>query len=227
MKISEIFYSVQGEGSLVGVPSVFVRTTGCNLRCRWCDTPYTSWEPKGEDKSVSEIIEETEAFEGAAHVVITGGEPMLAPEMGELTKGLKERGYHITIETAGTVDALVDCDLMSMSPKLSNSTPDEDSGWRLKHDERRRKPEVLRTLMSRGDYQFKFVVGAADDLEEIRGLLSELGEVPAHKVMLMPEARTVEEMTTKESLLQELCKRYGYRYCDRLHLRLYGNTPGT
>lgn len=227
MKISEIFYSVQGEGSLVGVPSVFVRTTGCNLRCRWCDTPYTSWEPKGEDKSLSEILEATEAFESASHVVITGGEPMLAPEMGELTRGLKERGYHITIETAGTVDALVDCDLMSISPKLSNSTPDEDSGWSLKHDERRRRPEILRMLMSRSDYQFKFVVGGAEDLEEIQDLLAELGEVPPHKVMLMPEARTVEEMTTKEAMLGELCKRYGYRYCDRLHLRLYGNTPGT
>ena len=122
MKIAEIFYSVQGEGGLVGVPSVFVRTSGCNLRCSWCDTPYTSWEPEGEERSIEEILASAAAFP-ARHVVVTGGEPMIAPGIVPLTEGLRARGLHVTIETAGTVFAPVACDLMSISPKLSNSTP--------------------------------------------------------------------------------------------------------
>ncbi|MDF1660412.1 MAG: 7-carboxy-7-deazaguanine synthase QueE [Planctomycetota bacterium] len=218
---------MQGEGSLVGIPSVFVRTSGCNLRCRWCDTPYTSWEPTGEEMSVSSIVSKVLSFKSAKHVVLTGGEPMIATELPELTRILHEHSYHITIETAGTVDAELNADLMSISPKLANSTPDEKSGWESKHEDRRLKVEVIRSLMRRGDFQFKFVVSSAAELPEIQFLLSSLGEVPPHKVLLMPEARSIEEMTVKQEVLQELCKEHGYRYCDRLHLRLYGNTPGT
>ena len=76
MKLSELFYSIQGEGKLVGVPSVFVRASGCNLRCVWCDTPYASWEPEGAEMSVDEIVSRVRHF-GADHVVLTGGEPMI------------------------------------------------------------------------------------------------------------------------------------------------------
>src|ERR1700742_3672191 len=121
LKISEIFYSIQGEGTLVGVPSVFVRTSGCTLRCTWCDTPYTSWQPEGEERSVGSIVDQVSGY-GASHVVVTGGEPMIAPEIEELTEELARLlGQHITIETAGAVDANVRCDLMSISPKLANS----------------------------------------------------------------------------------------------------------
>src|SRR3981189_3684802 len=85
VKISELFYSVQGEGILSGVPSVFVRTTGCNLRCTWCDTAYTSWEPQGEEKLLSEIVDRVGQY-GAEYVVVTGGEPMIAPEIVKLTE---------------------------------------------------------------------------------------------------------------------------------------------
>src|SRR5438477_971581 len=120
MKIAEIFYSVQGEGGLVGVPSIFVRTSGCNLRCSWCDTPYTSWNPEGADLSIPEILDRTAQFGAARHVVLTGGEPMIAPGIIELSERLHERGLHVTVETAGTVFTPVACDLMSISPKLSN-----------------------------------------------------------------------------------------------------------
>ena len=76
MKVSEIFYSIQGEGSLAGVPSVFVRVSGCNLRCVWCDTPYTSWNPEGREMSIGEILAQSTSY-GASHVVLTGGEPMI------------------------------------------------------------------------------------------------------------------------------------------------------
>ena len=83
MLISEIFHSLQGEGELAGVPSVFVRTAGCNLRCTWCDTPYSSWSPEGTQMGVAEIVAEVSRHP-ARHVVLTGGEPMLAPELPAL-----------------------------------------------------------------------------------------------------------------------------------------------
>src|SRR5450432_705830 len=118
MKIAEIFYSVQGEGGLVGVPSVFVRASGCNLRCVWCDTPYASWNPEGDDVSVDEIVRRVGEFK-TKHVVITGGEPMIMPDIVELCAELKSRGHHITIETAATVFKHLKLDLASLSPKLA------------------------------------------------------------------------------------------------------------
>src|SRR3954467_13587346 len=110
LKIAELFYSLQGEGSLLGVPSVFVRTSGCNLRCSWCDTPYTSWHPEGDTLSTAEVLQSIRRY-GCSHVVVTGGEPMIVPEMGSFTDALRAEGMHITVETAGTVDAPVACDL--------------------------------------------------------------------------------------------------------------------
>src|ERR1039457_1997997 len=132
LKIAELFYSIQGEGSLVGVPSVFIRTSGCNLRCAWCDTPYTSWQPEGTDLALDQILDEVAAHP-TRHVVVTGGEPMIAPDIIALSRRLRERGLHITVETAGTVFAPVACDLMSISPKLANSTP-LDPRWSRQHE---------------------------------------------------------------------------------------------
>src|SRR2546423_1065410 len=127
LKLAELFYSIQGEGKLAGVPSVFVRASGCNLRCVWCDTPYASWDPEGEDVPVDEIVRRVGSFR-AKHVVVTGGEPMIMPDIVELCAGLKDRGHHVTIETAATVWKPVKLDLASLSPKLSNSTPWEREG---------------------------------------------------------------------------------------------------
>ena len=102
MLISEIFYSLQGEGMLAGVPSVFVRTSGCNLRCNWCDTPYASWNPEGTPKTVAQIVAEIESHP-ARHVVLTGGEPMIAKDVRLLAAAIKDLGHHLTIETAATV----------------------------------------------------------------------------------------------------------------------------
>src|SRR5690349_19731595 len=131
MKIAEIFYSLQGEGALIGVPSFFIRTSGCNLRCSWCDTPYTSWHPEGSDFTLDQIVEQVHAHP-CRYVVITGGEPMIAPDVVPLTERLNELGMHITIETAGTVLKPVVCHLMSISPKLANSTP--EGSWAATHE---------------------------------------------------------------------------------------------
>src|SRR5689334_8772149 len=102
MKIAEIFHSIQGEGRLTGVPSVFVRTTGCNLRCVFCDSGYTSWEPQGEHRTIEQILAAVAALP-SRYVVLTGGEPLLAAGIEELCAALRQRGYHLTIETAATV----------------------------------------------------------------------------------------------------------------------------
>src|SRR5579862_4210838 len=184
MKISEIFYSVQGEGTLVGVPSVFIRTSGCNLRCAWCDTPYTSWNPEGHEMPVAEILEEVRRYP-AKHAVVTGGEPMIVDEVIELTRGL---GMHVTVETAGTVYKPVKCDLMSISPKLANSTPVERDGgrWAAQHDRLRYQPEVLKRLMGEFAYQLKFVVSGPEDLDELRRVIEETG-ADRGRVVLMAE----------------------------------------
>ena len=220
MNISEIFYSIQGEGMLVGMPSLFVRTAGCNLRCAWCDTPYTSWEPEGEEIALDDLLSRIQA----RYVVVTGGEPMIAPEIVPLTRALRERGHHITIETAGTVYAPVACDLMSVSPKLGNSTP--DGRWAAQHERLRIQPEVLRRLTTEYHYQLKFVVAKPDDLGEIQALVTQLG-APVDRVVLMPEGTSREVIATRNEWLIPLCKQTGYRYSPRLHIDLFGNQRGT
>ena len=231
MLISEIFYSLQGEGELTGVPSVFVRTSGCNLRCNWCDTPYASWTPEGRQMAVEEIVAEV-VKHPAKHVVLTGGEPMIAPGIHELAFELSERGYHITIETAATVAPRgIACDLASLSPKLAHSAPDArlDYTWRRKHEELRWQPAVVAGWMATSkSYQLKFVVGKEADLDEIERMVAETDcAVPRSKVLLMPEGTTVEKLRASAGWLGELCKVRGYRYAPRLHIELYGNKRGT
>jgi 7-carboxy-7-deazaguanine synthase len=224
VKIAEIFYSLQGEGALVGVPSVFVRTSGCNLRCVWCDTPYTSWQPEGDELSIDEILARVEAHTPARHVVLTGGEPMIAPHVVELTEGFRARGLHITIETAGTVVHPVACDLMSISPKLAHSTP--AGKWAATHERLRIQQDVLGRLMRSYEHQLKFVVADPKDMDEIRSLLDQLA-ADRSKVILMPEGIDSEVLRERSLWLAEICKQEGFRFSPRLHVDLYGNKRGT
>jgi 7-carboxy-7-deazaguanine synthase len=223
MRISEIFYSVQGEGVLTGVPSVFVRTTGCNLRCSWCDTPYTSWRPEGEELPRSQIVSQVTEYPAAKHVVITGGEPMIAPGIVELSEELRSLGMHITFETAGTVFAPVACDLMSISPKLANSTP--EGVFHDRHEQLRLQPNILRQLTRQFDYQLKFVVAQPGDLAELQEIARMLNAPPG-KIILMPEGITAEALSERGAWIAELCKTHGYRFGSRLHVYLYGNRRG-
>lgn len=222
MKIAELFYSLQGEGSLIGVPSVFIRTSGCNLRCSWCDTPYTSWQPEGAELSLDRLLDEVKSHP-ARHVVVTGGEPMIAPEIIPLTERLNRLGLHITIETAGTVFQPVACDLMSISPKLSNSTP--AGNFAAQHERLRIRPDVLTDLMSRYDYQLKFVVEKPEDLEELRALVTTLSADP-QRVVLMPEGTDRDVLRERGVWLAEIAKAEGFRFTPRLHVELWGNRRG-
>lgn len=230
MLISEIFYSLQGEGELTGVPSVFVRTSGCNLRCNWCDTPYASWHPEGKMMSVEEILAEVKRHP-AKHVVLTGGEPMIAPGIRELAFQLQDGGCHITIETAGTIAPRgIACDLASVSPKLAHSAPDSrlDDAWRKKHDELRWQPDIVAEWIAAGNFQLKFVVGSEADIAEVETMLRDtLCAVPPSKVLLMPEGTTIERLRERAAWLSEVCKAKGFRYAHRLHVELYGNQRGT
>jgi 7-carboxy-7-deazaguanine synthase len=231
MRISEIFHSIQGEGELTGVPSVFVRTSGCNLRCSWCDTPYASWNPEGEEMTVDAIVDRVLSC-SCAHVVLTGGEPMIAKGIHELAASLKKAGMHITIETAGTVapDGIA-CDLASLSPKLANSTPSLDlagPSWVERHEKTRLQPEILRQWIDSYPFQLKFVVSDNQQLAEIRHLLVSLDRsIPACKTLLMPEGITMEALGSRRDWLIESCQQHGFRFCQRLHIDLFGNTRGT
>ncbi|MEL6328363.1 MAG: 7-carboxy-7-deazaguanine synthase QueE [Planctomycetota bacterium] len=238
--VSETFCSLQGEGALAGTPSWFLRLSGCNLRCRWCDTPYASWSPEGERRSVDGLIGEGLAS-GVRHAVLTGGEPMIFPELAAIASGLRAGGMHVTIETAGTVDRPeVEFDLMSVSPKLSNSTPlgdprDPGGAWAGRHDRRRLDAGALGGLLRRGgesgrSRQVKFVVTGEADLAEIEGVLA-LPEVVAaglapEEVFLMPEGTAVPEPASVAWVVG-LCRERGWRYGHRLHIELFGDTRGT
>ena len=208
----------------MGMPSIFVRTSGCNLRCVWCDTPYTSWQPEGDELSLDEIMARVDVHTTARHVVVTGGEPMIAPQIVELTEGLRARGLHITIETAGTVYKPVRCDLMSISPKLAHSTPVGE--WSTTHERLRIQADTLCRLMGEFDYQLKFVVAAREDLAEISTLIEQLG-ADRSKVILMAEGIDPVVLRERGVWLAEICKREGFRLSPRLHVDLYGNTRGT
>jgi 7-carboxy-7-deazaguanine synthase len=223
LRIAELFYSVQGEGALIGVPSFFIRTSGCNLRCSWCDTPYTSWQPEGTEIALDRILNEVRVHP-ARHVVVTGGEPMIAPEIVPLTQRLRDAGLHITIETAGTVFAPVACDLMSISPKLANSTPN-DPTWGPRHERLRIQPDVLAELMSRYPYQLKFVISRRQDLDEVRALISAFPGSRDH-VILMPEGTDRDTLRERGVWLAQLCKEEGFRFSPRLHVELWGNQRG-
>ena len=228
MYISEIFYSIQGEGLLTGIPSVFIRTSGCILRCRWCDTPYTSWNAEGEEQSLEEIIASIAGFP-TRHAVITGGEPLLMKDLPRLTESLGTAGYHVTIETAGTVYANVYCDLISISPKLSNSTPwtEEKGKYAQNHERLRLNLAVLKQYMETYPYQLKFVVDHQKDIEEVESLVANLSTIDRTRVLLMPQGRTVEELNNKALWVTEACKTLGFRYCPRVQINLYGDTRGT
>jgi 7-carboxy-7-deazaguanine synthase len=228
MRIAEIFRSIQGEGRLTGTQSVFVRTSGCNLRCSYCDTPYASWTPEGEDLSVDEIAARVDEL-ACHHVVLTGGEPMLFAELIPLTAGLRSRGRHITIETAGTLYLPVECDLMSISPKLSNSIPppERDPPWNRRHQQTRHVPGVIRRLLSEYDYQLKFVVDRPEDCREVESYLKEFPEIERARVMLMPQGTDARRLAEKATWLKPYCAGHGLGFCPRRQIEWFGGRRGT
>ncbi len=253
--VSETFVSVQGEGKLTGVPSLFIRLSGCNLRCAWCDTPFASWTPEGDERRIDDLVA-LARDSNLRHAVLTGGEPMMFPALRELSTRLAAprdaggAGMHITIETAGTIipgahrsagiDWPITAHLLSISPKLSNSTPRNDPRdptgvWAARHERRRVCLPALRELLARRpalgpghDHQLKFVVADTDDEEEIVRLLDELigCDLQPDDILIMPEGVAAPAQQRIDACVA-LCMRRGWRYCTRLHIALFGHRRGT
>lgn len=234
MRIAEIYRSAQGEGLLTGTESVFVRAAGCNLRCWFCDTRFASWEPEGENLAVEQIVAQVARLD-TSHVVLTGGEPMLFDELVPLCRELGRLGRHVTVETAGTRYLPVACNLMSISPKLSNSTPPpellgqlgKDAHWVLRHEQTRHAPEVIRRLLAEYQYQLKFVVDRPDDCREVEAYLAEFPQIDRERVMLMPQGTDAETLAEKRRWLAPYCAEQGLRYCRRRQIEWFGWVRGT
>ena len=201
--------------------------------------------------SVQEVVSQVIEFD-VSHVVITGGEPMLPAEIVNVCAGLRKQNseIHITIETAGTIDRELECDLISISPKLSNSTPvgsqlssidTPDSpgeevefqqpfasaDWVERHEATRMRPKIVQQLMNRYPYQLKFVVGSADDIPEIKEYLAMLKQFENRRVCLMPEGTDAVTLSEREAWLVPICDELGFTFCPRQHIHWYGNKRGT
>jgi 7-carboxy-7-deazaguanine synthase len=189
---------------------------------------------------VAEIVAQVAGY-SCRHVVVTGGEPMIAKEMPVLLARLRDAGHHLTIETAATVpppDTLC-CDLASLSPKLANSTPsaaDAGSAWAQRHESRRLQPAVIRQWIQHFDCQIKFVVREESDVSEIQSLLATVTaggdqmpalHIPLENILLMPEGKDESTLAARGRWLVDICKATGYRFCPRVHVHLFGHTRGT
>lgn len=228
MRVAEIYKSVQGEGRLTGVESAFVRASGCNLRCWYCDTPYASWNPEGDDLSVDDIVGEILQHD-ARHVVLTGGEPMLFAELIPLAARLRQLGYHVTVETAGTLFLPVSCNLMSISPKLSNSAPSRLglTRWHERHERTRFAPDVIRRLVKEYQYQVKFVIDTRSDCEEVEDYLREFPQIERDRVMLMPQGADAETLEAQARWLEPYCQEQHLHFCPRRQIEWFGLVRGT
>lgn len=227
LRVAEIFRSLQGEGLYSGTTSLFLRTTGCNLRCWFCDTPYTSWEPEGQQRPWRDVLNELLA-DDCEHVVITGGEPLLQPNIVPLTHELRNARKIVTVETAGTVYRPVGADLMSISPKLRNSVPSAERSprWADRHAKRRCNRPVLQQLLADYPSQLKFVIDQPADIDELEEFLDAPPALPRDAVWVMPQARTAAEIIEKAVWLEPAAATHGFRYSSRLHIELYGNVRG-
>jgi len=227
MKITEIFYSLQGEGPWMGIPCVFVRFSGCNLRCAWCDTPYASWRPEGESMTMASLLQKLSVWPGVP-VVVTGGEPFLFPELPVLCSALRSEGRLVGIESAGTVFQQVDCDLLVLSPKLSSSDPAQEA-YPTEHARhvsiRSNRDSLKRLLAAHPGAVLKFVVETHSDVDEALEMIADL-RVSRHQVWLMPMAVEPENLARIAPQVAEWALEVGVRYTDRLHVRLWGNTKG-
>ncbi|NHN49557.1 7-carboxy-7-deazaguanine synthase QueE [Halostella sp. JP-L12] len=238
LPVNELFYSLQGEGKLAGVPTVFVRTSGCNLRCWYCDSYHTSWEPTHAWMDLDDVVDEVRDHERADHVVLTGGEPMIHDAAVDLIERLDDAGYHVTVETNGTVFRDAPIDLASISPKLENSTPTPERDpkgegeWADRHEQRRIDVDALTDLVDAYDFQLKFVVTEAGDMPEVNDLVARVREAASapvrdDDVLLMPEGATRDRLNETRERVAELAMEHGYRYTPRLHVDLWNDAPET
>jgi len=225
MKISEIFESIQGEGSNTGKPAVFLRTAECNLKCVWCDTKYT-WDWKNYDyskevneMSIKEVRQSLEQFR-IRHLVITGGEPLMQQDdLAELVTFLKPE-FYVEVETNGTIlpnnalSTLVD--QWNVSPKTKNSGNPLDMC---------EVNECYTFFSKKKNCYFKYVVESEDDLIEINQFISKYS-LEKDRILLMTQAITKEEILAKENSVFTISKKNSLGFSPRLHVMKWGSQRG-
>lgn len=243
-KHPEIFHTIQGEGPSVGMPAVFIRAALCNLHCIWCDSDHTwnfensPWphqkdaQPAYRKHRPSDVTIDIDPIDAAKlilsfscpRVVITGGEPLLQ-QMDFLTlihlirdqipDAFFELETNATrIPSAEFAQAL---DQFNVSPKLSNSDI---------HESLRIDPEVIHFFARSPKAWFKFVVSTPADLAEVLSIHTRFA-IPRERILLMPEGRTSSQLDRSAPWLAEICRDLGFRFSDRLQIRLWGERPGT
>jgi 7-cyano-7-deazaguanosine (preQ0) biosynthesis protein QueE len=216
MQVSEIFYTIQGEGLNIGKPTIFIRLSGCHLRCSWCDTKYTWPLKSGVSMTSEELIAEVKKY-NCQHLVITGGEPLIQQNaLREFIEklnvsGEKEQKYFIEMETSGSLKCFITdiIDQFNCSPKLSNSE----------------NKEIRFEPLPKEKAYYKFVVSDRQNIEEIENFI-EKHDLKRENVFLMPQGVSVSELNERSQWLVEICKEKGLRFCPRLHINIWGNKRG-
>lgn len=218
MHIAEIFYSIQGEGTHTGKPAIFIRLTGCHLRCVWCDSKFT-WNMKSGKKMIIDQIIKTLKKYPCKHLVITGGEPLLQqPVLRELLKKLnppQTKNYYIEVETSGSLQPQINelVDQYNCSPKLSNA---------------KNRPIPYRISLPKFPQEktyYKFVIDKKSDIKELKKFIKDHA-LPKDKIILMPQGTTKSEIAKRTTWLAEICKKENWRLSTRLHIEIWGNKRG-
>jgi 7-carboxy-7-deazaguanine synthase len=200
IKINEIFYSIQGESSYAGLPTVFVRTSGCHLRCTYCDTKYAYHE--GEKMSQEQILAVVKSH-GAKYVCLTGGEPLLQKEVYPLMQELCDLGYRVSLETSGDID----CHLVDSRVKKIIDVKTPDSG------------EAKSFAMANLEFtdvntEFKFVICSEKDFDWAENFIQETHIVDKSVVLYSPSFNDISEKWLAEKILSK-------KSSARLHLQLH------
>ncbi|MBT6120762.1 7-carboxy-7-deazaguanine synthase QueE [bacterium] len=239
LRVSETFYSIQGEGKSLGVPAVFLRLMGCNLTCSGfsyslngvhlgCDTKAV-WS-QGEKMLFSDILDDwmqkgwMDALNRGAHLVVTGGEPLLQQDkLSCFLKLISDRcsELFVEVETNGTVcpkpELMSYISQFNVSPKLANNGDSKDKRW---------KPDVLQTFVDTSTAFFKFVVQSRTDVLEIESQFLSLFDLDRRRIWLMPEGGTNRDMSENSDCVVELCKEFGFNFSPRLQLIIWDQATG-
>ena len=245
LPVLEVYRCVQSEGSRFGRPTIAVRTTGCTHRCYfgeggWCDSWYTSIHPEKGTFTFNDIIKMYDDNPQVKEMMLTGGSPTMHPALvNEITHFAKERGIFVTIETEGShfLETDYPLDLISLSPKFSNSVPVlgaitpngavADERMIKVHNRLRLNNEaIFKTLAYHKDYHFKPVWDGTDEnLEEIEAFRLEM-KIPKNKTFIMPAGDTREQLIKMYPLVFEMVAEHGYNMTGRDHIIAYNTERG-
>ena len=240
--LGEMYTCLQGEGKYIGIPHILIRVSGCRLRCQFsdsfCDTPYASWKPEKGKYTLMDVVNFYKSNPQIKHTMITGGGPTIHGELLQELCELGDRYNHlVTIETEGSEFVQTKAHCISLSPKLSNSTP-RPGTWmdyanrevtekdKQQHEKWRCNYDAMKDLIDyHEDYQLKPVISNEQDLKEVKEL-QEILDIPNDMVWLMPEGLTPEQLSDRRTWLMELCEQEGCNFTDRLHIIAYGDKRG-